>query len=92
MGLAGDAANDARNVPAKLPAVEGLGIVPNRCRSQETRLHRRDQMGDGEGFPLHHSDGAASRHCKVQSEVEPGPAGADGKIPAGVGSVAEVGT
>lgn len=76
--LAGDAAKDEIHLAAPRSPVEGSDIAPNRGVSQETLPHRRDQMGAGEGFPLHHSDDAASRDGELESEVEPAAAGAQG--------------
>lgn len=74
--LARDAANEAIHEAAPGAAVEGADIRPDRRRSQETRVHRRDQMGNGEGFPLHHNDGARSRNGEVEGKVKPSASGA----------------
>lgn len=46
---------------------------------KETFSHRRDQVRDGEGFPLHHADDASSRDCQLDSEIETAASGADGQ-------------
>lgn len=46
---------------------------------KETFSHRRDQVRDGEGFPLHHAYDASRRDCQLDSEVEPAASGADGE-------------
>jgi hypothetical protein len=51
-------------------AVEGAQIRPDRCRSQAARFHRRCQVLDGEGFPLHPTDCAKASQSQFQSEVE----------------------
>jgi hypothetical protein len=83
--LARDAANDEIHDAAPSSAVEGSGIAPDRARSQETLLHRRNQMGDGEGFPLHHADCASSWNCQLDAEVEPAASGAEGEDVDGIG-------
>lgn len=75
--LARNAAKDAIQQAAPLAAVEGSGIRPHSCRSQETLFHRFDQDADGEGFPLHHTDRSSSRHCQLDGKIEPAAAGAD---------------
>jgi hypothetical protein len=77
MRLAWDAANDAIHKAAPWAAVEGSGIRPDRRRSQETLFHRRDQMSDGEGFPLHHSDGASAWNGELDGKVEASASGAE---------------
>ena len=76
--LARYAANDAVHAAAPRAAVEGSGIAPHRRRSQEARLHRRDQMSDGEGFPLHHADAASTWACQLEAEIEASPSRAEG--------------
>jgi hypothetical protein len=68
--LARDAANDAIHEATPWAAVEGSDIRPHRRRSQETLLHRLDQVSDGEGFPLHAQDCASMRDCQLDSEIE----------------------
>jgi len=75
--LARDAANEAIHKATPRPAVEGSGIAPHRARSHETFFHRRYQMGDGEGFPLHHADCASAWNCQPESEIEPAASGAE---------------
>jgi hypothetical protein len=89
--LARDAANEAINEAAPWAAVEGADIRPDRRRSQETRVHRRDQMGNGEGFPLHHNDGARSRNGEVEGKVEPSASGAEADdVEAGSGTKSHI--
>jgi hypothetical protein len=76
MRLAWDAANDAVHLSAKTSAREGSHIAPHRTLSQETRLHRCDQMRDCEGFPLHHAYCASAWHCQLDAEIETCAAGA----------------
>lgn len=42
-----------------------------RSRSQGASLHRRDQRGAGEGFPLHHADRASRDAHARESSLEP---------------------
>lgn len=78
MGLARDAANDAIHEATPWAAVEGSGITPHRSRSQETRSHRRDQVCDGESFPLHEHDRASASNCQLDAEIKSTSAGAEG--------------
>ena len=75
--LARDAANDAIHDAAPWPAVKGSGIAPDRSVMKETASHRRNQVRDGEGFPLHHADCSSSRDREFKSHVEPSAAGAE---------------
>lgn len=75
--LARDAANDSIHEAAPWPAVEGAHIRPDSRWSHKARFHRFNQMGDGEGFPLHHNDGASARNGEVEGEVEPSSTGAE---------------
>lgn len=77
MRLARDAANEAIHEAAPWAAVEGSHIRPDRRRSQETRVHRCDQVRDGEGFPLHHNDAASAGNGEVEGKVEPSASGAE---------------
>lgn len=79
MRLARDAANDAIHEAAPRSAVEGSGIAPDSRWSQKTLFNRCDQVRDGEGFPLHHSDAASTGESKFKSEVEASSAGAEGE-------------
>lgn len=45
----------------------------------ETFSHRRDQVRDGEGFPLHHADDASAWKRQSDAEIEPATSGADGE-------------
>ncbi len=77
MGLARDAANDAIHKATPWSAVEGLHIAPYRRGSHETVFHRRNQMGDGECFPLHIHDCASVWNCQFDTEIESVSSGAD---------------
>ena len=78
MRLARDPPNDAIHEATPRAAVEGSGIAPHRSRSQETRSHRRDQVRDGEGFPLHEHDRASASNCQLDAEIKSTSAGAEG--------------
>lgn len=82
--LARDAANDAIHKAAPASASKGSGIRPHRRRSQETLLHRVDQVRDGEGFPLHHKDRSSAWHSELDAEVETAAAGAEGDVVEGM--------
>jgi hypothetical protein len=75
--LARNAANEPVGEAAPGRAVEGSHIRPDSRRSQETLFHRLDQMGDGEGFPLHHNDGASCGNGEFDGKVEAASAGAE---------------
>lgn len=75
--LARDAANEAIHEATEGSAVKGSHIRPDSCRSQSTLVHRRDQVRDGEGFPLHHNDGASAWNGEFDGKVEPSAAGAE---------------
>jgi hypothetical protein len=91
MRLARDAANDAIHDAAPRSAIEGSHIAPHRRWSHETRLHRCDQVCDGEGFPLHQQAWASVRDCHLKAEVESPASGAEADEPKGVGSIRLVG-
>lgn len=76
--LARDPSNDAIHEATPWAAVEGSGITPHRSRSQETRSHRRDQVRDGEGFPLHVADCASVWNCQLDAEIKPTSTGTEG--------------
>jgi len=71
--LARDAANEAIHDAAPWAAVEGSGIRPDSCWSQETLLNRVDQVRDGEGFPLHHNDASNRWQSEFEPEIESTP-------------------
>lgn len=77
MRLARDAANEAIHEAAPWTACEGSHIAPDSRFSQETFSNRFDQMGDGEGFPLHHNDAASAWQRQFEPEIEPAAAGAE---------------
>ncbi len=85
--LARVARNDEVHASAPRVAAEGSGIAPHRARSQEARLHRRDQDRGGEGFPLHHADRASAWTRQLDGEVQSPASGADGEDVEGVGPV-----
>jgi hypothetical protein len=76
VALTRDAANDAIHKATPVAALEGSGIRPHRRLSQETLLHRFDQVSDGEGFPLHHADCSSTWNCQLEAEVEASATGA----------------
>lgn len=80
MRLAWNSANDAIHVSSKATSREGSGIAPHRRLSHGTFFHRRNQMGAGEGFPLHVSDRASAWHCQLKAKVEPATSGANGDV------------
>ncbi len=85
--LARDAANEAIHEATEASAVEGSHIRPDSCRSQKTLLHRCDQVRDGEGFPLHHNDGASAWNGELDGKVEPSASGAEAdEVEAGLGT------
>lgn len=49
-------------------------------------MHRLDQMGDGESFPLDQHDAASVWDCQLEAEIETSPAGAEGDDVEGVGT------
>jgi len=77
--LARDAANEAIHEATPWSTVEGGDIAPQRARSQEAFLHRRDQSSDGEGLPLQDAHWASRWHCQLDAEIESAAAGADGE-------------
>ncbi len=76
MRLARDSANEAIHQATPRTAVEGGDIAPNRSLTQETLLHRCDQVADGECFPLHEHDAASAWHCQLDAEIESSASGA----------------
>lgn len=75
--LARDAAKHEIHAATEASAREGSHIRVHRRRSQETLLHRFDQVCDGEGFPLHHSDVSSAGQSQFDGEVEAAAAGAE---------------
>jgi hypothetical protein len=57
-------------------AVEGVKVVPDRCRIQGLVFHPRHESGCCEGFPLDVTHSPVSGTGDVESEVEPASAGA----------------
>jgi hypothetical protein len=76
VGLTRDSANEAIHKATPWAAREGSHIAPDRRLSHETLAHRLNQMGDGEGFPLHHADDARTSDCQLKPEIEAAASGA----------------
>ncbi len=49
-------------------------------------FHRRHQVRDGEGFPLHEHDRASAGNRQFDSEIEPSASCADGEDVEGLGT------
>lgn len=77
MRLARDAANEAIHDATPRAAVEGGDIAPYRSLTQETLLHRCDQVAGGEGLPLHEHDAASAWHCQFDAEIKSSASGAE---------------
>ena len=56
-------------------AVEGGHVSPDRSRSHGARLHLRDQVCGGEGFPFDHTDRASASESSGEAQFEPSVAG-----------------
>jgi hypothetical protein len=82
-GLAWIAANDKVHDISEKPAVEGSKIRADRCRSQATFLHARDQDAAGVGFDLHISDvariAADASESGLDSEIKAPSTGGEGQ-------------
>ncbi len=74
-------------------AVEGGNVVPDNSLIQDRVFHPRHESGCGVGFPLDIAHSTISGEGKVQSEVEPASARAEGEAEqarvCGSGSAAE---
>jgi len=68
--LAGISPSDNANSVSKAFHWEGFKIRPNRCGSQLSRFHLRNQVGNGEGFDLHMSDDSMSKPSKLKSSLD----------------------
>ena len=68
--LARIAASDDVNCASKEPHWEGFKVRPNRCRSQLTRFHLRNQVGSGEGFDLHISEDSMLNPGELKSSLD----------------------
>jgi len=62
--------SDEINAVSKEVCREGFKVRPNRCGSQLTRFHLRNQVGNGEGFDLHISDDSMLDSSKVKSSFD----------------------
>ena len=60
-------------------AVEGSNVVPDNSLIQGRVFHPRHESGCGVGFPFDMAHSTISGKGKVQSEVEPASAGAEGE-------------
>jgi len=70
-GLTGRAASEDIHAATPRAAVEGGNVSPDRSLSQGARFHLRDHVGDGEGFPLHHTDRASASDSCGDTSLEP---------------------
>ena len=86
VGLAGNAPDDAIHAATEASAWEGSHITMDRCFSHDAALHLRDQISDGEGFPLHTSDWASRWDRQLDGSVEPAPSRAEADDVEGVGT------
>jgi hypothetical protein len=75
--LAGDTPNDAIHASTEASARDGSHIAPNRRRSHDAALHLRDQISDGEGFPLHAQDRASRWDCQLKGPIKAAASGAE---------------
>jgi hypothetical protein len=64
--LAGEARNDAIHCAAERSASEGEHVRPDRRRIEGSRLHKRDKLRGGRGFPLHVANGSVSDAEKLE--------------------------
>ncbi len=60
-------------------AIEGSNVIPDNSLIQGRVFHPRHESGCGEGLPLDIAHSTISGEGKVQSEVEPASAGAEGE-------------
>lgn len=86
MGLAGYSPNDAIHAATKASARDGSHIAPDRRWSHDAPLHLRDQISDGECFPLHAQDWASSWDCQFDGPIEAASSGAEGDDVEAVGT------
>lgn len=76
-GLAGITGRDEMNAAAPRSAIEGLEIVPDRCRCQGLVFHPGHESGRGETVSLDITHSAVSGFGEVQAEVKSGDSGAE---------------
>ena len=71
----------AKNIHRAAPraAIEGSDVIPDNSLIQGRVFHPRHESGCGEGLPLDIAHSTISGEGKVQSEVEPASAGAEGE-------------
>ena len=60
-------------------AIEGSNVIPDNSLIQGRVFHPRHESGCGEGFPFDMAHSTITGDGKVQSEVEPASAGAEGE-------------
>ena len=76
--LAREPGSDEIHATGEEPGREARQIAPDRSLVQPSVLHRLNQSGDGEGFPLHvHDRASVSAACDLDSEVETSDSGAE---------------
>jgi hypothetical protein len=75
--LTRDARNEAIHDAAELSAVEGSHIAPDSRRSHETFFNLRDQMSEGECFPLHVHACASRWDRQLKGAVQSASSGAE---------------
>jgi hypothetical protein len=68
--LAWESGRDEIHFAAKSSALEGSQVRPDRRGSQGTLFHLFDQVGSGEGFPLHESHVSEVREDSFNSEFK----------------------
>ena len=71
----------ADNIHRSAPrvAVEGSNVIPDNSLIQGRVFHPRHEYGCGVGFPFDMAHSTITGDGKVQSEVEPASAGAEGE-------------
>lgn len=69
-GLTRESRSNAIHDATPRLTIEGGDVRPDRSRSHGTRLHRRDQVCCGEGFPLHVTDAARADASELKSKLE----------------------
>lgn len=74
--LTGNTPDDAIHAATEASARDGSHIAPHRRFSHDTLLHLRDQINDGDCFPLHAQDRASSRDCQLDGPIKAASAGA----------------
>lgn len=86
VGLAGNAPDDTIHAATEASAREGSHITVDRRWSHDTALHLRDQVSDGECFPLHTSDRASRWDCQLDGSIKAASSGAEADNVEGVGT------